>query len=425
MNADKNGLGFREDLFMTGVTVGSAREVLVESTIKADRGYNIPLGYLRACITAMVVAHHAMLAYHPYAPPPPASLGAQPQWWRAFPVVDTQRWTGFSLLVGFNDVFFMSLMFLLSGLFVWNSLERKGTGIFLRDRMVRLGLPFLGAVAIVAPIAYYPTYLQSGAHTDFAGFRRVWLSLSEWPSGPAWFVWVLLAFGCVAALLSLGMPKWGERLGQLLSGASRRPARFFWLLVAISAATYLPLALGFDPMRWTAWGPFVFQTSRILHYFAYFLIGAGLGAWGIGRDLLALDGKLARRWWVWALGAIGAFLAVMVVTVIALTTQNTSTGMGVIGGVGFAVSCATSSFAFLAIFLRFAKTRNAVWDSLRDNAYGIYLVHYAFVSWVQYALLGVGAPAVVKGTIAFLGALALSWGTTAMFRKIPGVARVI
>src|SRR5215467_13007348 len=42
----------------------------------------------------------------------------------------------------FNDTFFMALMFLLSGLFVWPSLERKGSARFLRDRTLRLGVPF-------------------------------------------------------------------------------------------------------------------------------------------------------------------------------------------------------------------------------------------------------------------------------------------
>jgi peptidoglycan/LPS O-acetylase OafA/YrhL len=81
--------------------------------------YNPAIGYLRAFIVALVVAHHAALAYHPYAPPPPASLLTQPRWWGAFPVVDPHKWGGSALLVGFNDQFFMSLMFFLSGLFVW------------------------------------------------------------------------------------------------------------------------------------------------------------------------------------------------------------------------------------------------------------------------------------------------------------------
>ena len=35
-----------------------------------------------------------------------------------FPIVDTQRWLGFDIFCGFQDVYLMSLMFFLSGLFV-------------------------------------------------------------------------------------------------------------------------------------------------------------------------------------------------------------------------------------------------------------------------------------------------------------------
>jgi len=251
----------------------------------ATKPYSIPLGYLRAFITALVVAHHAVLAYHPYAPAPGASLNASP-WWRAFPVVDTAHSGVFTLLVGFNDIFFMSLMFLLSGIFVWNSLQRKGTGKYLRDRLVRLSVPFVAAVVIVAPLAYYPSYLQSKSHP---GFVKTWLSLSGWPSGPAWFIWVLLVFGLIAAMLTEWSPKWAERFGSRLASTSK----FFAILLAISAATYVPLAVIFDPMSWSSFGPFVFQTSRILHYLAYFLIGVTLGACGIAG---ALPARRAECW---------------------------------------------------------------------------------------------------------------------------------
>jgi hypothetical protein len=217
--------------------------------------YNNAIGYLRAFIVVLVVAHHAVLAYHPFAPPLPESLATPLRWWQAFPVVDSRRWTGFSLFVGFNDVFFMSLMFFLSGLFVWHGLQAKGSAIFFRDRLVRLGLPFAAVAAIVAPLAYYPTYLQVTAHGSFAGYLRQWLALGQWPAGPAWFLWVLLAFDGIAAMLFALMPRWGETLGRWTSGVSRRPAVFFPLLVCCSAAAYVPLALIFTPMHWTLWGP--------------------------------------------------------------------------------------------------------------------------------------------------------------------------
>src|SRR5262249_48372903 len=136
-------------------TVSTTLPVSPEAIATRTSGYNVSIGYLRAFITLLVLAHHTALGYFTYAPPPATSLPAPPRAWLACPVVDTHRWVGWVLLVSFNDVFFMSLMFFVSGLFVWNSLQRKGGGGFVRDRAVRLGLPFVVAAAIVAPLAYY------------------------------------------------------------------------------------------------------------------------------------------------------------------------------------------------------------------------------------------------------------------------------
>ena len=412
-----------------------SEEPMAESIAAPPQPANAPqaqtsaaVGTLRACITALVVAHHAVLAYHPYAPPPAASLTAEPRWWQAFPIVDSQRWGGFGLLTLFNDLFFMSLMFFLSGLFVWHSLQRKGSGGFLRHRALRLGLPFVAAAAVVAPLSYFPTYLATGAAPSLSGFWQQWSSLGQWPAGPAWFLWVLLTFDALAAALFLLLPKWGDTLGRFAADAARRPAAFFWLLAAVSAVAYVPMAVAFTSAAWSSFGPFVFQTSRLLHYAVYFLAGAGVGAYGLEKGLLAPDGRLARRWPAWLSASLGAFAAALVVLIAALSSPGKPRLWETIGGFTFALSCAASSFAFLALSMRFAKTRGRLFASLRslrENAYGIFLVHYAFVSWLQYALLKTSLPGLAKGSCVFLGALALSWGVTAALRRIPGVARVI
>lgn len=386
--------------------------------------YNLAIGYLRAFVTLLVLAHHAVLAYHPFAPAPPASLVAQPRWWMAFPVADSMRWSGFLPLVGFNDIFFMSLMFFVSGLFVWQSLQRKGSWHFFRDRSLRLGLPFLVAAGMVAPLAYYPAYLQAG-YQGWSGFWHQWLALGDWPAGPAWFVWVLLAFDLVAAALFAWAPRWGEFLGRLLSGPSRRPVVFFGVLVAASAVAYVPMALAFNPFSWTDFGPFFFQTSRILHYLVYFLIAVGAGAYGLQRGLLVPGGKLARRWLLWSVLALLLFSVVTVVAIAAFAAKGAVYAWEAVGSLGFCLSCAASSFAFLALFLRFVKTSRGILDSLRDNAYGMYLIHYACVSWLQYALLRAQLPGLVKGLVVFSGTVAISWSVTAALRRIPAIARII
>jgi hypothetical protein len=42
----------------------------------------------------------------------------------------------------------------------------------------------------------------------------------------------------------------------------------------------------------------------------------------------------------------------------------------------------------------------------------MYLVHYVFVVWLQYALLGSDIPAILKAAVVFTGTFVLSWGAS-------------
>ncbi len=96
---------------------------------------------------------------------------------------------------------------------------------------------------------------------------------------------------------------------------------------------------------------------------------------------------------------------------------------GAVSSLDFVTSCAASRLFFLALFLRFAHAPNRVMDSLSANAFGIYLVHYACVSWLQLALLGSPLSGAAKGTLVFVGAVLLSWGLTAAARRVAVPAR--
>ena len=61
--------------------------------------------------------------------------------------------------------------------------------------------------------------------------------------------------------------------------------------------------------------------------------------------------------------------------------------------------------------------------NLARNAYGIYLVHYFFVIWLQYLLLGVAVFAAVKGAIVSAVSLLLSWGIAIAYGRVTLAAR--
>ena len=236
---------------------------------------------------------------------------------------------------------------------------------------------------------------------------------------------MLLAFDCIAALLFLILPNWGPKLGVVTEGSERRPILFFAALVGLSALAYMPMAHRFTSLAWTAFGPFTFQTSRILHYLLYFLMGVGVGAWGLGRGLLAPQGTLARRWPLWVAASLVVFAGAIAVTIAAMASWGKSPLLASAMDVAFVFSCATTSFAALSLFVRFAQQRSHVWDGFASNSYGIYLVHYVVVSWMQYELVPAALPGMVKWLIVFPGALLFSWAFAMTIRRIPAVARVI
>ena len=390
------------------------------ATAPSSWQYNYATGNLRAFLVALVVAHHTALGYFPLTLPHQSTLLKSPRLWLTFPVLDAHHWVFTAPFVAFNDSFFMSLMFLVSGLFFWHGLARKGVSSFLRDRFLRLGLPFVVAVVLFAPVAYYPSYLQTSAHGGFADFWRQWRSLEMWPGGPAWFLWVLLTFDAVSALLFSKRPAWASALGRFTERLSGRPLVAGLALVATSAVVYIPLTLLFTANSWTTFGPFAFQTSRILHYFVYFLFGVALGIAGVDRGLLAPGGRLASAWWVASGAAVVIFALLKMLIPFARTHGNSALLAG-----GFVVSCAFSSFACLAVFVRFMQVRRPFWDSLARNSFGIYLLHYMFVSWLQYAMLPATVPGFAKFFIVFVGALVLSWISMTTLRRIPAIARIV
>src|SRR3979411_1492984 len=163
---------------------------------------NAALDRARTFLTLVVVLHHAVIPY------------------TYFGHTDAKSWIGFDAVVLATDSFFMAMFFFLSGLFVWPSLAHKAPQIFIRDRLLRLGLPFAIAAFTIIPIAYYAIALRQHPDPGFSAFWWKTITVGPWPSGPIWFVWVLLAFDLTASLLYRLSPR-------LLRSSHRSPPRGF------------------------------------------------------------------------------------------------------------------------------------------------------------------------------------------------------
>src|SRR5215469_9655402 len=97
----------------TARSMSKRRPLMLRKTDEIDQAVTAPVRMVafdraRTFITLLVVLHHSVVNY------------------THFGNGDKARWLGFDLVVLFNDSFFMACMFLISGLFVCQSLTRRG-----------------------------------------------------------------------------------------------------------------------------------------------------------------------------------------------------------------------------------------------------------------------------------------------------------
>jgi hypothetical protein len=273
---------------------------------------------------------------------------------------------------------------------------------------------------MLSPVGYYTAYLQSRTHD---GFWHEWISLGQWPSGPVWFLAVLLAFDFLASAIYAVVPAAVLACVRQLAKI-KNPLALAGLLFLVTAAAHVPMALTVDPYAPWSWGPFYVQGVRSVLYLAYFLFGVILGAGGLEKGLLQAGSRLGAQWWLWVPAAPACFALMLSFSYLSHRHWAPAAWSGTIA-ISFALSCTASSLACLSFFLHFARKQNAVMNSLVACAYGMYLIHYFFTAWTQYALLGVHLSGLVKGVIVLIVGISMSWGVTTLLRKIPGVASVI
>lgn len=233
---------------------------------------NIWIDYLRSFLTVLVVAHHSTLAYTTFA-----SFDKVAYIRSTNPIVDIKRWIGLDLFENFNDAFFMSLMFLVGGLFLSKSIENKGSINFILDRAYRLFIPFLFLGTTFMLIAYFPAYITIHNNTDITVYIKDFFAIEKWPIGPPWFIWVLFLFNILLIFITPIIQRLKPKINVLIDNFQNKPILLFSVLLLITWFIYVPITHNLGVNTWIGWLPFDFQLNRILLYFGYFIIGVLIG----------------------------------------------------------------------------------------------------------------------------------------------------
>jgi len=164
---------------------------------------------IRYLMVLLVVVHHSVAAYAIVAP----------HW----PIHDTNILAA-DIIRELFDVFMMPVLFFVAGYFALRSLDKKGPGEFLKDKLKRLFVPWALAVLLVLPLAIY----DHQPVNPIRPFWKYWLSclssfevrlrftqaaVGSTTQAVYWFISLLFVFFLLVAYLVFGQPLFAHTAG--------------------------------------------------------------------------------------------------------------------------------------------------------------------------------------------------------------------
>ncbi|MFI6600525.1 acyltransferase family protein [Nonomuraea sp. NPDC050536] len=347
---------------------------------------------LRIVLTALVVLHHIAVTY-----------SGLPLWYYTEKPTSAAVGTGLTVFLLVNQAWFMGAFFLLAGYFTPGSYDRKGPRAFLRDRLIRLGIPLVTFYFVLNPILYVGSY-HGGSILD--------AYLHTIGAGPLWFVLALLVFdGSYAAF-------------RLVTRKRRTPRPLTYPMVigfvlALALVTYalrIAIPIGF-------WVPVVdFPTSAYLpQYVSFFVLGtvAYRRGW--------FHATSARMGWAGLGMAIGATLVFLP---LALSGGISAwVGHGTLSSLFYALWDSTFAvgivLALLTFFRRRFNTQGPLRRYLSHHVFTVYVIHAFVVIAAGYALSALDLPTPAKFAIAAVVVLPACFALAGPIRRLPGVRRVL
>jgi glucan biosynthesis protein C len=320
----------------------------------------------------------------------------------------------------------MGLFFLLAGYFTPGPYDRKGPRSFLRDRLVRLGIPLLLYGLLLDPLV---VYIAGGLHGSYWSFYANYLPQVRGVTGPAWFIALLLLFSLVYAAwrgLTRHRTQTTARTGKLPSYRA-----IFGFIFALGLVTFVVRI--WWPAGW------IFQLLNVpVGYLPQYISLYILGLIASRRNwFFELTPKMGRDWSLFALVATLIILGGLVFPSVMQESGASGTrqaGYAVAGGFNWlAFSYALwESFVVVGVciglLVLFRMRRNhqgRLARSLAASVYTVYLIHAPVLVGFAYAFHVVALYPLLKFGIAVLITIPLCFLISSLIHKIPFANRVL
>jgi glucan biosynthesis protein C len=391
---------------MTTTTLGTSRPAAAQAAVQSKAATRLLfVDNIRVFLTILVILHHLMITY--------AGTGGW-MYKEGSPDLITSALGGWYCAI--DQAFFMGFFLLISAYFVPGSYDRKGAGRFLKDRLIRLGIPLVVYSWIINPVLWYASHYQDIRVPFWSYFPGGYFSGGELiGQGPLWFVEVLLIFSLVYVL-------W-RRLAPSRAADPNVEARFprngvialFALLLGITTflvrVVFVMDAYSFKPLN--------LQFPFFAQYIVLFVVGliAYRRNW-----LMSLPDKTGRRWLIMAISLIFVYAPMMLALGVAADQVSFKGGwhwQSLVFALWESVFCISMCLGLIYAFRRYLNHRDKIAGFLVPNAYTAYLIHAPVILTLAFAVRDIALYPLLKWAVVGLVAVPLCFGLSSLIRKLP------
>jgi len=320
-----------------------------------------------------------------------------------------------------NQAFFMGLFLLISAYFVPGSYDRKGASHFLKDRLVRLGIPLAVYSWIINPLfVYFSFYRNRMSLWQF--FPGEYFRGGEYiGQGPLWFVEVLLIFSLIYVLWRFLFRSRPNKLSRETPFPRNRTIALFALLLGV-AGFLVRLVFVVDIDRFI---PLNLQLPFFAQYIALFIVGLIAYRRNWFQSLADKTGRL----WLGIGFALILFWAPMMVFNGAINGDSFQKGglywQSFVYALWESFLCVSLCIGVIYAFRRYLNRQNRVSAFFVKNAYTAYLVHAPIITFLALIMQDITLYPLVKWAILAIIAVPISFGLSSFIRRLPYTDKVL